>query len=273
LLRSTFVHVPGVGYATERRLWTSGITTWEEFLSAGKAPHLGPHRTRQLEEGLTASLHHLAEGNHRFFRRRLPTREYWRAYEEFRDSTAFLDIETTGMDAERDEVTLIGLYDGDRMRHYMDEEMEEFPHDLQRYKLIVTFNGSSFDLPFLRAAFPGLRLHQIHVDLRYVLARLGLKGGLKAIERRVGIERTPRTREVRGWDAVYLWRRYQKGDEEALDILLEYNQEDVVNLKQLVEMAYDALRSDCLHHGFRTYSLRDVEDREDRNRYSHGDDS
>ncbi len=90
------------------------------------------------------------------------------------------------------------------------------------------------------------------------MARLGLKGGLKAIERRVGIERTPRTRYLQGWDAVYLWERYQKGDEEALEVLVEYNMEDVVNLKSLIEMAYDSLRDMCLHHGFRTYSLQDL---------------
>lgn len=261
MLRSTFVHIPGVGYATERKLWTAGITTWDEYLSSRQAPGIGPQRSRQLEEGLSASLHHLEKGDHRFFRRRLPSREWWRAYGEFRDATAFLDIETTGMGVGRDAITIIGLYDGRRMHHYMEDDMEAFPGDLERYKLIVTFNGSTFDLPFLRAAFPDLRLHQIHVDMRYVMSRLGMRGGLKAIERRLGIQRTPRTREVRGWDAVYLWRRYRRGDQEALEILLEYNQEDVVNLKELLEVAYDALRASCLHHGFRTYSTVDLGDR------------
>jgi uncharacterized protein YprB with RNaseH-like and TPR domain len=268
VLRHTFIHVPGIGYATERRLWKAGITSWQDFFVSGEAPGLGPYRRVQLEQGLSASVDRLAEGDHRFFRRRLPSREYWRAYREFKEHTAYLDIETTGMEADRHEITLIGLYDGRRMRHYMEEEMEEFPRDLRQYKMIVTFNGASFDLPFLRRVFPGLQLHQIHIDLRHVMARLGLKGGLKAIERRVGIERTPRTRDVRGWDAVYLWRRYLKGDEEALDVLLEYNREDVVNLKHLMEMAYDSLRSMCLHHGFRTYSLEDLGSAEDRNSYS-----
>ncbi len=258
MLRNTFIHLPGIGYATERRLWTEGITTWDEFLGARKDTGLGPARTRKLEEGLPASFDRLTEGDHRFFRRRLPARESWRAYHDFKDSVAFLDIETTGTEAEGDEITLIGLFDGNTMRSYLEEEMERFPEDLEQYKLIVTFNGSSFDLPFLKRTFPELRLHQIHIDLRHVLRRLGLKGGLKAIERRVGIERTPQTRDVRGWDAVYLWRRYLKGDEEALDILLQYNEEDVVNLKDLVEMAYGGLRALCLHHGFRTYSLSDL---------------
>ncbi len=260
MLRNTFVHLPGVGYATERRLWKAGITTWDDFFESRKMVRLGPARTRLLEEGLSTSLDELGRRNHRFFQPLLPTRESWRAYGEFRDSVAFVDIETTGMESERDEITVIGLYDGEKMRSYVVGDTERFPSDLERYRLIITFNGSCFDLPFLRRAFPDLRLHQIHIDLRYVLARLGLKGGLKAIERRLGISRTARTRDIQGWDAVFLWQRYEKGDEEALEILLEYNMEDVVNLKELMDQAYEALRADCLSHGFRNYSLRDVQD-------------
>ncbi len=256
-MRNSFVHVRGIGYVTERRLWDMGITRWEEFLAREEAP-LGPARTRRLEEGLQASLDALQEEDHRFFRRGLPAREAWRAFGEFRDAAAYLDIETTGMASEEDEITLIGLYGGGRMHSYVAGETESFPDDLARYRVLVTFNGASFDLPFLHRAFPSLPQDHIHIDLRHVLARLGMKGGLKAIERRMGIERTPRTRHLGGWDAVDLWQRHLRGEDEALDILIEYNREDVVNLETLAEMAYDSLRDLCLSHGFRTYSLRDL---------------
>jgi uncharacterized protein YprB with RNaseH-like and TPR domain len=62
--------------------------------------------------------------------------------------------------------------------------------------------------------------------------RQNLRGGLKAVERQLGIER--RLKDVNGWEAVKLWWRYVDSfDLEALDRLLEYNREDVVNLKAL----------------------------------------
>lgn len=258
MLTSSFIHLRGVGPITERKLWDSGVTSWGAFLESAQTASLGPKRTRSLEAGVNSSIDHLRTRDHRFFRRWLPTREAWRAYAEFRDSIAYVDIETTGMESEADEITIIGLYDGERFHSYVGPETTNFPDDLERFSVIVTFNGASFDLPFLRRALPDLRLHQIHIDLRHVFARLGMKGGLKSVEKRLGIARTPRTKDLRGMDAVYLWNKYTKGDEEALEILLEYNMEDVVNLKELMGMAYQRLKAECLHHGFRTYSLRDL---------------
>ncbi|MEE9267996.1 MAG: ribonuclease H-like domain-containing protein [Thermoplasmata archaeon] len=258
MLQSTFVHVPGIGYVTERKLWEGGLESWEAVLEKPEAVPLGPIRGERLEEALTESQERLRAGDHRFFASHLPRREFWRAYEEFRDSIAYVDIETTGLESERDEITLIGLFDGTETHYFYEDSLEEFPAALDRYQLLVTFNGSTFDLPFLQRTFPSLRVHQIHIDLRYLFARLGMKGGLKAIEGRMGIRRSRATEGVRGWDAVYLWRRYQGGDEEALRVLLQYNGEDVVNLQPLLEIAYDGLRSQCLHPGFRTYALKDL---------------
>jgi uncharacterized protein YprB with RNaseH-like and TPR domain len=62
--------------------------------------------------------------------------------------------------------------------------------------------------------------------------RKNLKGGLKAVEQKLGITR--RLRDVDGHMAVQLWWAYaNNNDEQALQILLEYNEEDVVNLHVL----------------------------------------
>ena len=61
-----------------------------------------------------------------------------------------------------------------------------------------------------------------------------LYGGFKAVERQLGIGR--KLTEVNGLEAVRLWWRYVNNyDEKALAILLEYNKEDVLNLKTLKE--------------------------------------
>jgi uncharacterized protein YprB with RNaseH-like and TPR domain len=79
----------------------------------------------------------------------------------------------------------------------------------------------------------------LHLDLRFLLARLGFKGGLKKIEPRFGIRRPPAVKHLDGFDAVLLWERYQRGDRTALDLLLEYNREDVANLETLMEQSFE----------------------------------
>ncbi len=71
-------------------------------------------------------------------------------------------------------------------------------------------------------------------DLMYDCWRRGLYGGLKRVEEQLGILR--RTQGIDGIEAMRLWHRYETyRDEEALKVLLEYNREDVVNLKLLDE--------------------------------------
>jgi uncharacterized protein YprB with RNaseH-like and TPR domain len=59
-----------------------------------------------------------------------------------------------------------------------------------------------------------------------------LYGGFKAVEQQLGISR--QSQGITGLDAVMLWWKYKcEGDQEALAKLLEYNKEDVMNLKVL----------------------------------------
>lgn len=100
---------------------------------------------------------------------------------------------------------------------------------------IVTYNGSRFDLPFINASL-GVALvdRYHHHDLMYDCWRCNLKGGFKAVEAQLCIPR--KLRGITGWDAVMLWWKYKNyDDQDALNILLEYNKEDVVNLKKVRE--------------------------------------
>src|SRR5208282_2720275 len=105
----------------------------------------------------------------------------------------------------------------------------------------VTFNGSGFDLRFLKNTFPNLVLPPIHIDLRWMSKRLGYSGGLKELERSLGIARKAETAEINGFDATVLWAKYLRGDNAALESLINYNTEDVVHLKAIMEICYDKM--------------------------------
>lgn len=253
MLRQSFLHVPGVGYRTEERLWWSGVQSWEDVGTERARSVVPPHLRTRLEEEIERSEDALRRHRYRYFAEGLPPREHWRAWPEFKPSVAYLDIETTGLDIGREAVTVVGLYDGRRKRSFVKGiNLEELPRALEPAQLLVTFNGSRFDVPFLRRAFPRMRLDQIHVDLMNPLHRLGFWGGLKKIERRLGIERSDETAGMSGFDTVRLWQEYEAGNDDALDTLIAYNMEDVVNLEPLADFAYTSLRSLALDRGFVT---------------------
>ncbi len=84
-------------------------------------------------------------------------------------------------------------------------------------------------------------LPHAQIDLRYVLASLGYKGGLKACEKQLNIYRGELD-GVDGYFAVLLWHEYVNNhNEKALETLLAYNVLDTVNLEALMIEAYNLL--------------------------------
>jgi len=149
----------------------------------------------------------------------------------------FLDIETEGLSKERNAITVLGIMAEGRYRAFVAGfNLEKGPDHLAAYPVWVTFGGTRFDLPFLRAHFPKLSSPVLHIDLKHLYRRLGYQGGLKKLEERLGLTR--HTHGLTGYDAVKLWQRWKrKRDRTALRRLLLYNREDVVNLKPLLEKA------------------------------------
>jgi uncharacterized protein YprB with RNaseH-like and TPR domain len=238
MLRNTFIHLPGVGVHRERALWEQGILDWDKFLAAAESGLPPMRRCETFVPLIRQSLEAAHNGDARFFQPLLPQREVWRLYPEFADQALFLDIETTGLSAHYDQVTLIGAWGGGRLALFIrGVNLDQFPAYVRQFPLLVTFNGSQFDVPFLRAHFPKARLDQAHLDLRFTLASLGYRGGLKAVERRLGLRRDPAIQDVDGFEAVRLWQRYRRGDRAALMRLALYNLTDVVNLVELADIA------------------------------------
>lgn len=152
---------------------------------------------------------------------------------------AYLDIETTGLSRYCCDLTVIGIGLEEAGRIEVIQLIEADLHEekllkaLQGVDEIYSYNGSRFDLPFIKAKL-AVDLKQCfrHTDLMYDCWRKNLKGGLKVVEEKLGIKR--RLRNVDGRVAVQLWWDYvDNNDAWALRALLEYNQEDVVNLRVL----------------------------------------
>ena len=238
MLKNTFLHIPGIGEKTEQQMWYSGILEWDTFtkngdgcLSAGK----GKIAQKYIHESGRA----LATENPGYFDRLLPSNQTWRLFPEFRNTVVYLDIESTGLEPTYADITTIALYDGKSIRYYINgQNLDDFKTDIQDYQLIVTYNGKTFDVPFINHYF-GIELNHAHIDLRYVLASLGYKGGLKRCEAAFGIDRGD-VSGIDGFFAVLLWQEYVNNtNQKALDTLLAYNIEDVVNLEQLMVAAYN----------------------------------
>jgi uncharacterized protein YprB with RNaseH-like and TPR domain len=151
---------------------------------------------------------------------------------------AYLDIETTGLNPLSSELTVVGIYrenGGSGFIQLVGDEINpsRIIGAMENVSVLYTYNGSRFDLPFIRTKL-GLDLTDYcrHRDLMYSCWKRNLYGGLKGVERQLGIERT--LPDVDGWIAVQLWQKYESdGDRNALETLLKYNEEDVKNLSLL----------------------------------------
>lgn len=258
MLKNSFIHIPGIGPKTEKYIWNRGIFSWEDFLLKNQKLGLSSDKTEQIKSYLALSLDNLTKKNAIFFKDSLPKSELWRVYPEFKDKVAFLDIETTGLSPYYNEITLIGIFDGKNIRTYIvDNNLESFTKDINKYSLIVTYNGALFDLPFIRAKFPNFN-HHPHIDLRFFLKRLGFSGGLKMVEKQLGIERPREIRDIDGFGATILWHRYTRGDIHSLKLLIEYNMADIVNLKLLMEKGYNLMQEKLLTDYKRNNFLKPV---------------
>jgi uncharacterized protein len=237
MIRQTFLHIPGIGPKTERAFWAAGVDDWHAFFEDASLK-LSTSKRATIADVLTESRRQLDRRNPVFFARRIPASQQWRLFGEFRDQTAYLDIETTGLEADCT-ISTIAVYDGSAMVTYVNgQNLDDFIDDIRRYKLLVTYNGKCFDVPVVERSF-GTTLNHAHIDLRYVLAGLGLKGGLKRCESQLGMDRGD-LEELDGLFAVVLWKAYLRNhDEHALETLLSYNLQDAINLESLMVTAFN----------------------------------
>jgi hypothetical protein len=231
LLKNSFLHLPGISIDDEEDLWVAGVRDWSDAVASGL---LDEEQKQAVERSVAA----LENRDSLYFGEMYRAQHRWRLLPDFADETAFLDIETTGLGGEA-YLTMCGVLDSDGFRAYVrSENLENLASDLDRYRIVVTFNGLSFDVPWLRRELGPLLENAAHVDLMHVLRGIGMRGGLKKIERAVGLDRGDDLSMLSGRDAVVLWNMAQEGEPRALETLIRYNAEDVASLPLLAEYAY-----------------------------------
>ncbi len=253
VLERSFVLLDRVGERTEQRIWEQGVLTWDDFLSSDSVAPFSTARKEAADAVLGEAKDAIQAGSADFFAERLPSREVWRLFPRFRDEAVFLDIETTGL-SRYSAITVVGLARGGEFRALVrgqDLTRRELEEALEGARMIVTFNGASFDLPMLKGqlAVPGLDLP--HLDLRFLARRVGLSGGLKSIERQLDMARDREFAMMTGQDAVRLWNLWDRGsNRKALDLLLRYNEADVVNLVEVADIVCQRMTSETFpNHG------------------------
>lgn len=238
-IENSFILAPGIGEKTEKKLWQKGVTKWDQATSTNA---LGKSKKERLENFLNKAKKNLSVGNSAFFDDKLPSKSKWRMYKNFEEDACFFDIETTGLDKQQNKVTTVSFYRNGESKTLIqgqDLTKEKLEKEFFESSILVSFNGKRFDQPFLEQSFR-MNITNPHIDLMYPFKRLGYSGGLKNIEKDLGVERE--LEDIDGREAVRLWKKYEKNnDEAALERLVRYNQYDAKNLQDLLEIVHEKL--------------------------------
>lgn len=151
-------------------------------------------------------------------------------------TAAFFDIETAGLAAGSPVTLIVAQRAGRPHTFVLGENLDDFLDWLDGVELLVSFNGATFDVPRVLGHFRIPALPCAHLDLREVAKRVGLRGGLKKIEKELGIERPADLQGLTGEDADWMWRAWARDRDASMrDRLIRYCQADVHGLQVLAE--------------------------------------
>lgn len=234
MIKHSFIFLPGVKEKTENNIWNQGIFTWNDFLESDKVLGIGAKRKIFIDSLILKAKYSYLNDDINWFIQNWPSNETWRLYEYFKDQCCFIDIEG--------DINIIGIYDSyetKTMIKHVNFDKRTLKQELDKYKIIVSYNGGAYDLPKLKKYF-NLFHDKIHIDLKTVCRRIGLTGGLKEIEKKIGIKRAS---HLYGSAADCYKTFLASGNKEWLDGLVEYNEQDCVSLKPIMEMCYSKLSS------------------------------
>jgi 8-oxo-dGTP diphosphatase len=270
LWEQSFAWVRGIGDRVEHALWRAGVRGHTDFNK--RFEQLEGIESVIAREQVIRIKQNLSEDHNRTDAERwdaVPARHRWRLLEAWRETTTALDFECdrsgapTVMGVSDDGSSYTAFVDQETMRWWLDgaaeslpgrwtstgadsglldglacrfQPFEAAPKSLRRDGLILVFGGRKFDVSMLRKVYDGEPLPERFGDLLDLARRAKRRGGLKAVERALGIARATRIADLRGRDAITLWARVEAGGEQAFWAfadLVAYNRADTVNLFEL----------------------------------------
>lgn len=176
---------------------------------------------------------------------------------------SIFDIETTGLYPKHDKIILIGFVhimpdhnDGELVQFFAESHEEEkdillnATHEVSESDILITYNGRSFDAPFLDTRCKKYSIHSkniFNLDL-YQLVRnystlKNVLGSLsqKSMEGFMQIEHL-RADEISGGESVNLYNEYTSNaldsfkSEALLNKILLHNRDDVLQLTRLISL-------------------------------------
>ena len=235
MIEGAMHHFRGIGPVRLGQLHEAGIRTWQDVLQQ-RASISETLRAEVVQEA-ECCLQALERDDIAFFVERLFPHDRWRILNRYIDRCSFFDIETTGLEYD-DTITMVVCWHKDRLHTFIEHEnLDDFLDLLDDVDLLVSFNGSTFDVPRVLDGFHIPELPCPHFDLRWPCYHKNLAGGLKQVTARLGIDRPDDLQDVDGSLAVVLWNRWlQQRDVAARQQLIRYCGADVMLLKPLSQV-------------------------------------
>ncbi len=237
MIHHTFLFLEKINKRKEQSIWAQRIPDWQTFLNTKIIRSIAPQKKHYYDRQIKQAQLALKDDNSSYFLNKLSSTETWRLYNYFKDSACYLDIEVNS----QGKVILLGIHDGNNNTNFFihgaNLETHIIEKELQKYKIMITFNGGAFDLPKLKNQL-NIHLQIPHIDLKPLCRKLNLTGGLKEIEHTLNLKRSA---HLYG-NPVDLWKAFHASkDQEYLQLLLDYNREDCENLPRIMNYCYTQL--------------------------------
>jgi uncharacterized protein YprB with RNaseH-like and TPR domain len=237
----TFIHLKGIGPGANQKILDAGLQNWQMALEHSELLPLSKAKISSVTDELKRYSDELQNDNWFNLVAALPAKEHWRVLKDNLHRISYFDIETDGKSMYEGEPTVICCYHRGEMLTYMNgENLDDFPDILDDIDMLTSFNGASFDVPYVQTYFSIPTFPCPHIDLRWICHHKGLKGGLKAIEVELGMNRDANVHGVDGLEAIALWQKWKwYRSEPALERLIHYCRADVMGLEVLAkEISY-----------------------------------